>query len=378
MKLGSLSRDKNKDKDIYSLPKDIFIKIFSYTDISTLVLLSSLSRYFNILSFKIREYTSYILLKQRGVEANPLKNYDIHLHLHNKYAYLNKYKIINMALLNGKKNDLEIVKMYLKMPSVNPSYKYNKFISIATTKNLLEIVKLLLSDPRVDPYDKNNNLLYSASYNNNLEMVKLLLSNKKVDIPDKHSIAITIATQKNNIEMVEILLKDTRINPSYHNNEAFLSASNLGLIHIFKLFLADPRINPGFPGNKAIIYATSNGHLEITKLLLEDPRVNPLDNYNEAIRNSVRYNRIEITKLLLTDPRIDPSDTNWTKSPIELAVINGDIELVKLLILHPNRKQPINLYNLVQDAKSNYHDELVNYLISLDEVININLKTNNN
>jgi len=54
----------------------------------------------------------------------------------------------------------------------------------------LEVVKLLLQDPRVNPKVRNNNIIRSASYRGDIEVVKLLANHQTIKTPKKADLAI--------------------------------------------------------------------------------------------------------------------------------------------------------------------------------------------
>ena len=76
-----------------------------------------------------------------------------------------------------------------------------KLFNKACKYNHIEIVKLLLQDPRVDPCDK---------YNITIIVVKLLLQDSRVDPSDHNNLAIRWASQNGHIEVVKLLLQDPR------------------------------------------------------------------------------------------------------------------------------------------------------------------------
>src|SRR3989304_1464205 len=115
-----------------------------------------------------------------------LKN-DIKFLLLNKECcsklYLFLYFLENIQKLFKKEckyNHIEIVKLLLQYPIVDPSDENNRAIRLASRNGHVEVVKLLLQDPRVDPSDKNNYAIRYASENGDVEIVKLLLQDHRV------------------------------------------------------------------------------------------------------------------------------------------------------------------------------------------------------
>jgi hypothetical protein len=110
--------------------------------------------------------------------------------------------VYNRIKQNSKIKHLEILKLMLKNPKINPSTQNNKtFITAVVSKNY-EAVKLLLKDIRVNPFDQNFSALERC-----------------------------------------IILKDTKLNPCYKNNMLLINATKNYDIKLVELLLTDPRIN---------------------------------------------------------------------------------------------------------------------------------------
>src|SRR3989304_5945772 len=76
--------------------------------------------------------------------------------------------------------------------------------------------------------DNIQELFKCACKYDQIEVVKLLLQDPKVDPSDQNNYAIRLASRKGHVEVVKLLLQDSRVNPSDHNNEAIGRASNRG------------------------------------------------------------------------------------------------------------------------------------------------------
>jgi hypothetical protein len=144
------------------------------------------------------------------------------------------------------------------------------------TKNEVEIVKLLLKDPKINPGARDNEAFIQAC----------CFGTSKASFAS--------------VEIVKLLLKDPRVDPSARNNEAFIVACYYyGRIEIVKILLNDHRVDPSANDNQAIILACYYGYLEIVKLLLSDSRVNlHVAQYNQALTWAFLFNHTEIMKLL--------------------------------------------------------------------------------
>ena len=163
------------------------------------------------------------------------------------------------------------------------NYSYTSYI---------EVVKLLLNDPLVDPSAYNNHAIRWASENGYTEIVKLLLNDPRVDPSDNDNHAIQLASKMGHTEVVRILLRASfgpRVDPSANNNCAIRWSCLQGHAEIVKLLLNDPRVKPN---NWDIKRACKNGHTEVVKLLLQTPCclndswVDPSDDDNFAMRKT--------------------------------------------------------------------------------------------
>jgi len=96
--------------------------------------------------------------------------------------------------LPQKKGFVEVVKVLLADPTVNPAADDNYAIRWASSNGYLDVVKILLNDPRVDPSACNNFALRMASSNGYLDVVKILLADPRVDPSACDSSAIRLAS----------------------------------------------------------------------------------------------------------------------------------------------------------------------------------------
>lgn len=93
------------------------------------------------------------------------------------------------------------------------------------------------------------------------------------------------------------------------------------------------------PLEKQLTYVIDEGSYTLTESLLNQG-ADPSSNDNEAIRIAVEKNYTDIIKLLLLDKRVDPNastsgsmlDYIIPRSVIGLAAMNGNIEIIQLLI----------------------------------------------
>lgn len=152
-----------------------------------------------------------------------------------------------------------------------------------------------------------NDAMRVASQNGHVELVKLLISHPKVNPSFKGDYPIRFAAANGHVDVVKFLLLDSRVDPGSFGNYAIRIAAENGHTEVVKLLLLDSRVNPNTNDNYAIIHAAANGHTEVVKLLLLDPRVDPSDRNNRALRLAAANEHVEVVRLLLLDPRV--SDT---------------------------------------------------------------------
>lgn len=165
-------------------------------------------------------------------------------------------EIAKMALINSsptndvgpllrnaiKYHDANTIKLLLDDPKIN-NYKelsgiLSNYLLNCYDKYNIEIIKILLADPRIDP---------SFSYN----------------------LALRCAICHGDEKIVELLLNDPRVDPTTDDNYAFICACTSGHILIVNLFLNDKRIDPWVNDFAAIKAACEKNHSEIVKLLLK-------------------------------------------------------------------------------------------------------------
>lgn len=79
-----------------------------------------------------------------------------------------------------KKNNYVKIETMLNNPSFDPVIN-NYGIRKASKEGYIEIVKVLLSNPKVDPSVNNNEAIQMASNNGHVEIIKLLLNDPRVD-----------------------------------------------------------------------------------------------------------------------------------------------------------------------------------------------------
>ena len=156
------------------------------------------------------------------------------------------WRFYYFELINNLTDKHQILELdYIEISCLyNPKFDLNYTFRLACKNGCIEVVKLLLQDPRVDP----------SCY---------------------HRCAIWLACGRGHIEIARLLLQDPRVDPTANDNYAFIYACDNGHTETVRLLLQDPRVDPSADNNFAIHCASQNGHIEIVRLLLQDARIDP-------------------------------------------------------------------------------------------------------
>jgi len=228
---------------------------------------------------------------------------------------------------------------------LDPTLNHDAAIRFAARKGRVNIVKVLLADPRVDPSALNNYAFSQAAAGNHLEVMQLLLSDSRFRMNDL--LFIDICTS-GFLSGAKTLLKDSRTDPSIRNNTAFICAAWNNHVEIVKLLLTDSRVDPTAQNNKALMKVSKEGRAETLKLLLKDPRVDPSVRQNKALENAIYHRKAEIVKLLLSDSRVDPVYQN--NNALRTAIYRFSEEIITLLLSDNRIRESLFRIN-VRDAK---------------------------
>jgi ankyrin repeat protein len=102
---------------------------------------------------------------------------------------------------------VEVMREMLKNKKVN----LKGVLQLAVIKERLEIIKLLLDDPRVDPSDNSDTCIQYASESGNFEIVWLLLSDPRVNPGANNNYAIKCANKNGHTKIVDLLSSDPRV-----------------------------------------------------------------------------------------------------------------------------------------------------------------------
>lgn len=175
----------------------------------------------------------------------------------------------------------------------------NKKFKKAINDNNIELVKLLLKDPNVDPSTDYNYGICYASEDGYQEIVELLLKDPRIDPSARENKALCLACENGYIEIVKLLLNDSRLYSSESLETAFFVCSLYGYVEILDLLFKEKRFirNKISDIDDCLIYASEKGHIKIVELLLSN-NINPVIGSNSAIKEAYKNNNLLIVKKL--------------------------------------------------------------------------------
>jgi Ankyrin repeats (3 copies) len=99
----------------------------------------------------------------------------------------------------------------------------------------IDIVRMLLADPRVDPSEASQDAIKWASNEGHMEIVRMLLADPRVDPSADDQIALRLASHNGHTEIFRTLLADTRVDPSADDQIALTAASHEGHTEIVRM-----------------------------------------------------------------------------------------------------------------------------------------------
>lgn len=98
-----------------------------------------------------------------------------------KKQNLDKNLFSRLFIAASGEGELELFKLLIKHPDVNPAYGDNEAFILASERGYISVVKLLLKDLRVDPTARNHDAIIRSCADGQIEVVKLLLRDARVD-----------------------------------------------------------------------------------------------------------------------------------------------------------------------------------------------------
>jgi hypothetical protein len=209
-------------------------------------------------------------------------------------------------------------------------YADETLISEVVTTALLhgsaELAKVFLDDKSIDISKIN---FMRVATNNKVENMKLLLDHPRVDNSKICTISQALGSKESNTEIVKMLLEDGSIDPARFDNSAIRHAVNAGFADIVELLLADKRVDPT---KVNIIIAATEGKGDVVRLIVEDGRADPSKDDNRALVEACYLGYIAVVEALLSSPKVDPSARN--NEPLKRAVGKKHSGIVQRLLKH--------------------------------------------
>jgi ankyrin repeat protein len=185
--------------------------------------------------------------------------------------------------------------------------------------------------------------LYKASGKGNINEVRKLI---ELGAPVNYTSPNTnngtplyISAQTNQIEILQLLLKQDGIDVNNQNGDGrtpiFTASASGHMLILINLLNAKANVNiPDNNGATPLIVASLNGNTNIvTILLVYGGDVNATLNGKTALQFAIEYEYTKIVKILAAEIETDLNRPNNNgATPLIIAVLNGHIEIVKILL----------------------------------------------
>lgn len=254
---------------------------------------------------------------------------------------------------------------------------------MAATYGHVEVAKLLLKakadirSPSISAQKPSTALLpiHVAAQNGHLKIIKLFLEHEKiliylVDSEDKKP--IHFAAKQGHLEIIKFFLEQDKnlINEKDNNGQTpLLLAASEGHMDavIYLLEQGAELFNANAQNSKnPFFHAAVNGHVEMAKFLAKkDPTLFKNSEPQKILVLAARYNHVEIIQYLL-DEDVQPATLELNHpgnyvDPLTIAVQNGHLEVVKVLLAHSPIKNNIN--SLLSSALTKKHHAMATLLL---------------
>ena len=226
----------------------------------------------------------------------------------------------------------------------------------ASRYGLLDILTLLLEQPSIDvntgPLNRKTPLV-AATIHGHSEVVEKLLSVVKTNVNNATfdgKTALIYAVSTRHVDIIELLLRCPQTDTSLMNEEyktAFDIAKEKNQTESIKLFTSrgSLQINEGHTCcsksiNRGLHKAVKNNNLAWIKSFLVCPgidlNIHNKDGYT-PLNLATERGQKEMVKILLADQRIDVNrlNTGQKQNVVLIASEKGNIDILKLLLLHP-------------------------------------------
>lgn len=135
-------------------------------------------------------------------------------------------------------------------PKYDPITCGSYLLDLAATAGMLDLTRELLAieQPKISP-----GLLPSlCKASVNIDVFKLVMADPRIDPSAFQNTALSVAAIRNLPHIITLLLADRRVDLSFRDNLLLIEACERGQIAILKILLADDRVDPSARSNKAL------------------------------------------------------------------------------------------------------------------------------
>lgn len=316
----------------------------------------------NLVLFLLQQNLFYDDILVHSIQSNNLDIVDIVLKYKSTPDFINKGNALSIAVM---KNNLEIVKRLLSLPSINP-YLYSDYIYTYCTP--LMIAASNLSFPIINellPLYSKDIILHRESIE---YLLNELLSTRRCEEKEKNHENILKTFKKIlDIENIQMIFNKK-------NQQIFFKIFSNPLIDIrlvqlcLNINFCDVNYCSNNTNETLLIAAINTRRIDIIKLLINSPNleINMQNCQNEtALHHAVLNDNIEIVSLLLSVPSLDPfiyDEKNRT--PLMIAESKYDIPIINEIIsfcIKNNRIHKDSFLDLLQKLTKRFLKNIPNY-----------------
>lgn len=230
---------------------------------------------------------------------------------------VNKDNITKFAKFMLQNNLPEEYLNLIKNPDYDLQSNIYEDFKIACTAQLVSVVETLLHD-NINPEFDNNYCLLKCCEIGNVELVKLLLSNNRVNSGDLTSSFVN-AINHSNIEVANLFLDKLCFKP---NNQCLFQSCMLNSAEIVKKLLV---YDIEYDLQPCLTQPIIKDNVEIVEALIADKRFNLAYN-NKMLLLCMQYKRIDILKLLINHPQATKEIKEYCLT--HMCKYNLDIEIL--------------------------------------------------
>lgn len=270
------------------------------------------------------------------------------------------------------KNLQQLYYRELLLKGSNDTYKNH--VAVAEVAKQLDT----LLKARMYRADDGYTLLHKAAEFEQTEIMSILVADFEVDINTKTLDGVTplhLAVEKGHIEAVKLLGSEFNANVNAEKNNGYTPlhvAAENGHVEMVKLLVSDlcADLNARVGGGLTPLHvAVQKGHTEVVKLLVSELGADTNITFDSLtlLHSAAKNNHVELVKFLLSVPGTDlNARTSIGCTPLFIAVISGNIEIVELLgrFGADTTVKILNGYVPLHEAVSQGNIDIVRLLVS--------------